>query len=1641
MRRALSICIVCHIGFVAVVFCLVAQARGVARAQGAPAPDSASTAAAALGATVPTPLHLTPSDWDALNLGRAVDLWSKGDIKGAAELLETIDISRGSPSPVADRAAFLLSAAYLALDDTDAFHRVAERAADETGSPYRRWVRYCQLVESHAVGGTADRDLPWPPDFPGADILGASLLMETGHPSDALRVLERATPKGRLASIHLYLQALAREAAGGDATREWERLADYKFQSDLEADLVATALIRLSITRIEAQADPSELLKRVPRQSRHAPRADHMLALLAERAGDTQAAAKLLNGILEDHPIYESRRDVELALGSLAMDNSDWSEALSHFESAESDWLHELESLTYFENPEALSTIWQAWEQRKLWRDEIRLAPEAIFADVARCADEALNLEHDPSLTPAKDLSEDLWPVTEQHIERAAWDRTDALARYYPRPEEWEALRSLQQQRRRAESTLANKERAVAEKKLDIARRLDYVGRGRDQASASADALQAAAARLDSILARLNAAVSQLEAARDSALLHIAVRTRDMTENIRRDLVFMQAMQHFYVDGPQRRRAGAFPEGVPSPGELLLQEEALAGEAEDFLTLFANHYPHVIARSFEELWEPRLTGDSRTLRKAMKAELARAHRIVAVLDSTRAWYGDDPELAAAVARRDEWAARVDSLRMREDDRRREITLAVAVRGRTRLAGEREAIDYHLADATYELAVQTATDPATAEDSTTLKPLRARAITRLQTFLSRYPESIARGESRFRLADLTLMQARDDFHAKMAQFLGHAPSTNDLENRALAPFVNYAPVIALYKSILADDVDFPHMDAVLFNLGMILSDDGQPDAVGYLTRLVQEYPDSPSCQEAWLRMGTDRFDRKDFAGSVAMFEQATGGSDPSLAAIALYKLGWAHFEEDRFRESADAFRRLMDLYTEHGDIAKAMDLRDEAEEYLVHSLARSGGADAFREYFDSIGGRPYESRILMSLGHLMRSHSLYEEASACDELWLARYPLDSEALDVAERLVDTYRSWNKPDAARNAKLTQAERFLPGSRWFEANTDASSRAAAQRFAQSAYRETAAYYHYQARKTDDVESWRAALANYERYLAYWPDAADSPRVHYMAGEAANRVAGYPQALAHFAAAAKTDSTALARDALWQRVAVTDTWYRSSQSAGAQRGADSLATRLIQTCQEYIDRFPDDDRSADIIWRQGNVAYAHGWYSDASTMFSMLSERFPNDPRATTAIRMTGDAHYRRAEFEAAGAAYEKALALAQAAGQDSVVTLLSKAIPLCYFKHAESVAAADSIHGEENAAPLFANVAQRWPAYEHTDLALYRAGLGFASRGSYAEGAAAWERLLAEHPNSEYARDSAVQIAGSYEKSGDRQQAARAYEHFSALYPNDPDAPTALLKAVDLLVEANDETGAHAMRSTFLSRFPGETEAVMDIRAARATRDLAKVTDGSATLSSLLVSAASGRAAGASMSDLQAYLTLAAKNPKLASAAILAQVDYLRAEESYPDYAAVKLTQPLPASIEKKKAKMEALITLYDHCADHGVAEYSRAAAHRIGTVLVEFGDALMASERPSGLGGDDLVAYNEVIEDQSWQFYNRGIDVWSKLLEQVGNTSDDPGQWLARTRQALWPRLAQRFLYQPEVDYPLVAAEPPAKQTSD
>jgi predicted negative regulator of RcsB-dependent stress response len=473
-----------------------------------------------------------------------------------------------------------------------------------------------------------------------------------------------------------------------------------------------------------------------------------------------------------------------------------------------------------------------------------------------------------------------------------------------------------------------------------------------------------------------------------------------------------------------------------------------------------------------------------------------------------------------------------------------------------------------------------------------------------------------------------------------------------------------------------------------------------------------------------------------------------------------------------------------------------------------------------------------------------------------------------------------------------------------------------------------------------------------------------------------------------------------------------------------------------VLEAGDALLHRVPEHARAADVTWRQSQLAIAHGWTDRAVADLDRMAKQHATDRRAPLAATERGEVLFRANRYDEAGAAFEAALAASQAQHADSLVRIAQRALPVCAYRAADAAVAADSNAYAHHAA-RFEQVAARWPAYELSPLAQYRAGLAYGRAHQPREAVRAMQALLQAYPRCPYAGDARLQVARTFEEMHDLEPAAQAYLEFSRGETDRENAAAAWLKAAELLAAAGRQGAADSLRLDYIRRWPGDVEGAMAIMEALARRDLAAV-DAQHPVSRLLGPPARARAAAQAqpVSHLADYLRRAAAHPKLASRDVIAQVRFLQGEEANTPFAALRLTQPLARSVPAKKAMLDTVLVRYRRSADLGVPAWAHASAFRIGQALQGFAEALENSEPPADLSGDDLRAYRNVLAEKASAFSARGDEVWSQLLRQQDPDSTGDA-WVAQARAALYGRLAHRFLFRPEVTFPLVEAGGPSR----
>jgi hypothetical protein len=105
--------------------------------------------------------------------------------------------------------------------------------------------------------------------------------------------------------------------------------------------------------------------------------------------------------------------------------------------------------------------------------------------------------------------------------------------------------------------------------------------------------------------------------------------------------------------------------------------------------------------------------------------------------------------------------------------------------------------------------------------------------------------------------------------------------------------------------------------------------------------------------------------------------------------------------------------------------------------------------------------------------------------------------------------------------------------------------------------------------------------------------------------------------------------------------------------------------------------------------------------------------------------------------------------------------------------------------------------------------------------------------------------------------------------------------------------------------------------------------------------------------------------------------------------------------RLVVPLDKSLAIKDRLFRQALGAYAKAESEAPLELSLQASQLSGDLLVEYGKALLASQRPKGLRGSDREEYEEGLKTRARSFFERSVDWYAGALERLergGGTPD-------------------------------------------
>jgi len=821
---------------------------------------------------------------------------------------------------------------------------------------------------------------------------------------------------------------------------------------------------------------------------------------------------------------------------------------------------------------------------------------------------------------------------------------------------------------------------------------------------------------------------------------------------------------------------------------------------------------------------------------------------------------------------------------------------------------------------------------------------------------------------------------------------------------------FEDAIVLFQRLLESYPDYRRTDTVLYQLARAYEIGGRPDdALRVLDELVARFPDTPLAAEVQFRRGEMLFLRSEYAAAQEAYAQVVARGDSSrFYEQSLYKLGWSLFKLARHDESLQPFFALLDRKLAGVEVVagdERLPALSRAEKELVEDTFRvlsitfsyMDGADSIRHRFERHGTPEYGYVIFMNLGDLYLEKERYVDAAQAFRAFAEQHPWHAKAPLLEIRAIEAYRRGNFPALVLEGKRDFVERYGMHSEYWRHNPPAANPEVVAEV-KANLTDLARYHHARAQGKGTADDYREAARWYRRYLDWFPGEPDSASTHFLLAEILFESRDFA------AAAVEYERTAYeyprhARSAEAGYAAILAYVEHEKALSGAARAA--WHARWQDSGLRFAETYPEHPESGTVLTAIAEDLFREGELDLAVRVGHAVVAKTPpvRDDLARTAWTVIAHSEFDRGRYAEAEAAYYRLQPLTPADDAEAVRDVQER-IASSIYKQGERAREADDVEG---AVAHFMRVGRVVPDSPIRETAEYDAAAALIGLQAWDRAAAVLEDFRREHPDSRFGDDVTQKLAVAYLETGRGTEAARELERVADTESvKEAVRREALWQAAELYAAAASHDREAAVLERIVAQWPqpvGES-----IEALARLAELAEARGDARTRIGLLndiVAADAG--AGAERSDRTRYLA--------------AKAALELAEPAHRRFLAARITQPLAASLEVKRKRMEEVLAAYGRAADYGVAEVTTAATYRLGEVYREFGRDLMESERPADLDSEALAQYELLLEEQAFPFEEKAIELYEANVARVALGVWD--EWVEKSYAALAELVPARY----------------------
>ncbi|HEX9022165.1 MAG TPA: tetratricopeptide repeat protein [Nitrospirota bacterium] len=846
-------------------------------------------------------------------------------------------------------------------------------------------------------------------------------------------------------------------------------------------------------------------------------------------------------------------------------------------------------------------------------------------------------------------------------------------------------------------------------------------------------------------------------------------------------------------------------------------------------------------------------------------------------------------------------------------------------------------------------------------------------------------------------------------------------------------------IALYQKLLAEYPQYEHNDQVLYQMSRAYEELGQVDeAMQVMDRMVRGYPKSRYMDEVQFRRAEYFFTRKHFLDAEDAYKSIvqTGIQSP-FYQLALYKLGWTFYKQELYDEALERYIALLDLKVATGyDFAQTADKAERQridDTFRVVSLCFSnlGGAKSMVEYFHRHGKRSYEDGVYSNLGEFYYDKRRYSDAAATYNAFVSQNPFHKLSPQFDMRVIEIDAAGGFPSLVIDAKKQFAVNYgLKAEYW--KHFEPGSRPEVLAWLKKNLADLANYYHalYQnpEEAKDKKTNFEEALHWHREFLTSFPKDPESPGINYLLADLLMENRSFDLAAKEYEKTAY-DYPRHEKSALAGYAAVYA--WRQHLAGVAAAEKEKVTREIVRSSLKFADAYPEHEKASIVLGAAADDLYSLRDYEPAVAAARKLLSAFPRAEAGVVrqAWLVVGHSTYELTRYSEAETAYANVLALLPAGdkSRDGLTDNMAAAI----YKQGEQANAGKDYRA---AAEHFLRVGRLAPGSKIRANAEYDAAAALIQLKDWKMAATVLIGFREKFPGHELQPEVTKKIAYVYREDGQFSLAADEYERIEKESKDEEVRREALLIAAELHEKAGNQPRMLAAYRRYVDYFPHPAEPNLETRN-KIAEALKKKNDQDSYLAELRQIVAIDAGAGGERTQRTRYFA--------------GKAALVLAEQTFDQFAGVKLVEPLKVNLDKKKEMMKVATQQFNKLLDYEVGEVTAAATFYLAEIYARFSKDLKESERPAGLNALEREEYELALEDQAYPFEEKAIAMHKSNLELISRGVYN--EWIDKSLQKLAKFVPARYDKQEE-ESPVITSpdsylfaierpEPPAPQAAE